>query len=255
MLDDGRLVAAAARAAAYVLQAHWVDGRLRRTSLGGRVSAAPGLADDYGNLIEGLTQLYQADSDSRWLAHALELADVATALFRGTANDDTVVWRETPADGERLYLRPATGGDNAEPGGLSALAGGLLTLGALTGRTVLRNHANELIVANGALAQASPRFAGWTLAVAEAALAGPVQVAVIGGDSEAQALRAAVARHPAPGAVLAWSPGAVPDDCPAALLHGRGLIEGRSAAYVCRDFTCRLPVGEVTALQEQLTGG
>jgi uncharacterized protein YyaL (SSP411 family) len=36
------------------------------------------------------------------------------------------------------------------------------------------------------------------------------------------------------------------------LLDGRAPVDGRPAAYVCRDFTCRLPVTEVGPLQEQI---
>ncbi len=44
-------------------------------------------------------------------------------------------WFDSPDDGERLVQRPRSGGDNAEPGGLSAIAGALLTSSALTGST------------------------------------------------------------------------------------------------------------------------
>jgi uncharacterized protein YyaL (SSP411 family) len=36
------------------------------------------------------------------------------------------------------------------------------------------------------------------------------------------------------------------------LLHDRGLVRGKPAAYVCRGFACRLPVTEPDALHEQL---
>ncbi len=36
------------------------------------------------------------------------------------------------------------------------------------------------------------------------------------------------------------------------LLAGRGLVKGSPAAYVCRDFTCLVPVTEPAALREAL---
>jgi uncharacterized protein len=36
------------------------------------------------------------------------------------------------------------------------------------------------------------------------------------------------------------------------LLAGRGLVNGSPAAYVCRDFTCLVPVTEPAALREAL---
>ena len=69
----GRGVGPAARAAlsrgrarlraTLLLDLHIVDGRLRRTSRDGRVGDAAGVADDYGNLAEGLLILHQATAD------------------------------------------------------------------------------------------------------------------------------------------------------------------------------------------------
>jgi uncharacterized protein YyaL (SSP411 family) len=39
------------------------------------------------------------------------------------------------------------------------------------------------------------------------------------------------------------------------LLAGRGLVDGRAAAYVCQKFTCKLPVVLPEDLRAELTGG
>jgi uncharacterized protein YyaL (SSP411 family) len=38
------------------------------------------------------------------------------------------------------------------------------------------------------------------------------------------------------------------------LLRGRGRVEGRATAYLCRSFTCQLPTSEKTELARQLEG-
>ena len=38
------------------------------------------------------------------------------------------------------------------------------------------------------------------------------------------------------------------------LLEGRGLVDGRAAAYVCERFTCQAPVTSVAALLAALGG-
>ena len=100
------------------------------------------------------------------------------------------------------------------------------------------------------LARQAPRFAGWTLAVAEALAAGPLQVAVVGPDDDARAALERTARSAAsPGLVVAVGE---PDETGVPLLAGRPLVGGRAAAYVCRGFVCDRPVTSVEELQQSL---
>jgi uncharacterized protein YyaL (SSP411 family) len=92
----------------------------------------------------------------------------------------------------------------------------------------------------------APRSAGHWLAVAEAAVRGPLQVAVATVDSDSALL--AQARRLAPGGAVVVG-GAV-DSVP--LLAGRDRIRGADAAYICRGRVCDLPVTTAGALAEAL---
>ncbi|HEX8972172.1 MAG TPA: hypothetical protein VF825_11490, partial [Oryzihumus sp.] len=92
----------------------------------------------------------------------------------------------------------------------------------------------------------------WTLAAAEAALAGPLQVAVVGEDDHAATLLDVARRSPSPGLVLAAG---APDAPGIPLLADRPLVAGVSAAYVCRGFVCDAPVTDAAALRAALARG
>ncbi|UQX89487.1 thioredoxin domain-containing protein [Jatrophihabitans telluris] len=235
LLKTSRYLHAAQAAADFLLREHVVDGRLRRSSRAGIVGAAAGVAEDYGDLAEGLLSLHQADGTARWLRSAGELLDVALRHF---AHDNGGFF-DTADDAETLFTRPADPSDNAAPGGQSALAGALLTYSALTGSLRHRQAADAAVAAAGELAVNQPRFAGWTLAVAEASLAGPLQVAVVGGDEGAAGLIGLARASTSPGLVLVQGE---PDAPGIPLLADRPRPEGRSAAYVCRGFVCDRPV-------------
>ncbi|HRW20033.1 MAG TPA: thioredoxin domain-containing protein [Dermatophilaceae bacterium] len=248
LLGHPAYVANACTAAELVMTRHLVDGRLRRASRDGVVGSALAVADDHGDLAEGLLALHQATGAARWLAAAGELLD--SALERYAAGDGA--FHDTPDDGERLVARPHSAADNAEPSGQSALAGALLTYGALTGSPRHLAAADAALEVAGSIAEREPRFAGWTLAVAEARLAGPLQVAVVGtGERAAQLLRVARASA-APGLVAVAGE---PDAPGLPLLEGRPLVDGKPAAYVCRGFVCERPITDPERLRVALATG
>jgi uncharacterized protein YyaL (SSP411 family) len=90
----------------------------------------------------------------------------------------------------------------------------------------------------GVLAQKAPRFAGWSLAAAEAMLDGPREVAVVGPAGPARDALAEAA-YGLPGAVVVVADTSRDD---LALLAGRDAVDGRPAAYVCRHHVCAAPV-------------
>ncbi|WP_114906117.1 thioredoxin domain-containing protein [Ornithinimicrobium murale] len=241
LLEEPSWVEVAAGAARLVLDLHVVDGRLRRSSRGGRVGAAEAVAEDYGNLVEGLVTLHAATADTAWLTAAGTLLEDAVRRF----GDGDGVFHDTASDAEPLVLRPRARGDNAEPCGQSALAGALLAHGAAAGSAAHLDLGVRALEPMGVIAQRDPRFAGWALAVAEAALAGPLQVAISEGDGQQELV--SIARQRVGALVVVGRPGQVPP-----LLEGRPGVDGRAAAYVCRGTVCDLPVTTAEQLRELL---
>ena len=244
-LADPSLLELARGCAEFVVGTHLVDGRLRRSSRDGRVGAAAAVADDHGNLAEGLLALHQATGEARWLDAARQLLEVAVNQFGA----DDGGFHDTAADAEPLVLRPRSAADNAEPSGQSAIAGALLTCSALTGDTAMRERAEAALASSGFLAARDPRFAGWALAVAEAAVTGPLQVAVVGDGPDAEELLGVARASSSPGLVLAHGE---PDSPGVPLLADRPLVGGAAAAYVCRGFVCDAPVTDAAALSAAL---
>lgn len=248
-LNEPRWIEAADRAANAILGIHVVDGRLRRSSRHGHVGEAAGVLEDYACFADGLLALHQATADTRWLDEATKFLDIA--LERFTVSDAPGAYHDTADDAETLVQRPSDPGDNASPSGASALAGALVTASVLVGSeraAVYRDAAEQALGRVGQLASKMPRFAGNWLSVAEALVAGPIQVAVVGVDPEAWSqLRATAAQlvHGG-GVVLAGQPDSTP------LLADRPLVEGAAAAYVCHGYVCDRPVTTSDALEAVL---
>jgi uncharacterized protein YyaL (SSP411 family) len=226
---------------------HRADGtvQLRRTSKDGVAGHALGVLEDYGDLAQGLLTLYSATGDRRWVRVAGELLTAVETHFVAAPGQ----FYDTAADAEALVQRPRDPADNAYPSGHSAVAGAMLTFAALTGDLARRDTALAGLSAVVPLMRQAPRFAGWSLAVGEAALDGPREVAIVGheGDQGRSDLVRAHWQTPTAGAVLAVGP---PETAEPAvdLLEHRGLVQGCSAAYVCRQFVCQAPVTDADDL-------
>jgi uncharacterized protein len=248
LLDRPDLVAAAEGVAGLLLRVHRVDGRLRRVSRDGVAGRPGGVLEDYGDVVEGLLALHAVTGDTTWTVAAGELLDVVLDEFFGP---DGV--HDTPADGTDAVLvtRPADPTDNAYPSGASAAAGALLSYAALTGSARHREAAERALAPAGAAGARVPQAFGWALAVAQARVDGPREVAIVGapGDPARAALVTAALRSGAPGLVMSQGE---PDRAGVPLLAGRGPVDGRAAAYVCRNFTCSLPTTDPQTLAAQL---
>ncbi|MGI8681895.1 MAG: thioredoxin domain-containing protein [Mycobacteriales bacterium] len=251
LFEEPAWVAAAEQAADLLRDVHWDGERLRRTSRDGKAGANSGVLEDYADIAEGLLALFSVTGDACRLSGAEALLEVVLEHFA----DGRGGFYDTADDAETLVRRPQDPTDNATPSGPSAAAGALLSYAAYTGSTKHRDAALGALGVVAPVVSRYARFAGWAAAVGEAALAGPVEVAVVGprADPVTRALEQVARRSPSPGAVIAVvDPAVGPAGVP--LLEGRPLVDGRPAAYVCRNFACARPVTEPAGLR-QLVGG
>ena len=246
-LQDSQLLDAAGRCAEAVVSLHLVDGRLRRASLGGRVGESAAILEDHAMLATGLAALYQLTGEQRWLENTTVLIDLALRHFADL--DRPGHWFDTADDAEALMVRPADPMDGATPSGASSIAEALVSAAHLVDADRAPHYAEaaaQTLLAHTPLLARAPRSGGHWLAVAEAAVRGPLQIAVATGDPDSALL--AAARRMAPGGTIVVG-GAV-DSMP--LLEGRDRIGGADAAYVCRGRVCDLPVTGEAELAEAL---
>jgi uncharacterized protein len=246
------LIETAHVAATLLAEVHLRGDRLMRTSRGGYAGDTDGILEDYACVAEGFLVLSGVTGEARWLTLAGRLLDTALDAF----GDGTGGFYDTAADGESLIFRPVDAADNATPSGTFAMSGALLSHAALTGSPRHREAAEAGLGVLPAIAARFPLAAGAGLAVAEAWLAGPAEIAVVGyeDDERTGVLHQTALLAAPPGAVLALGDGDPKAQETAPLLVGRRQVDGAPAAYVCRGFTCRAPVTTPEELRELLAG-
>nr|MCW2728780.1 N-acylglucosamine 2-epimerase [Aeromicrobium sp.] len=240
LLDEPDFTAAAVAAAQLLVDVHGIDGDFVRTSRDGVAGSNTAVLEDHGTVAESFVSVLGVTGDATWLDRARLLLDRVVDHFA----DPEGGFFDTADDAEALVVRPKDASDNAYPSGTSAAVHALIAFAAITGEHGYRAAAESGITSAATIATGAPRFAGWTLAAAEAVLAGPLEIAVVGRPEERVDLHRAALSLASPGAVVvAGEVGlAIP------LFEQRELVDGRASAYVCEGFVCRRPVTTVDEL-------
>ncbi|MGZ5369198.1 MAG: thioredoxin domain-containing protein, partial [Aeromicrobium sp.] len=199
LLDVPGFTAAAVRAAELLATLHTTaDGRLIRTSREGKASANVGVLEDYGCVAEAYLAVLGVTGDAVWLDRARTLLDQVLEHFA----DPEGGFFDTSGDAESLVMRPKDVSDNASPSGASAVTAAFVGLAAVTGESAYLDAAGSGLASSGEVARQVPRFAGWSLASAEALQAGPLEVAIVGPADQRGELHRAALRGAGGGAVV-----------------------------------------------------
>ncbi|HET7036610.1 MAG TPA: thioredoxin domain-containing protein [Thermomicrobiaceae bacterium] len=245
------LIAAAERNARFMREALLVEGRLLHVWKDG-VSRVGGFLEDYANLLSGLIALYEATFDAEWIRWARRLATRMVDEFWDTERGG---FFDTAASDQPLIVRPKEVFDSAVPSGNSEAAEALLRLALLLNDEDLRRRAVVILEQHGQRAARQPTGFGRLLTAYDFALAPTREIALAGdpADRRTTALLDALRRHYRPWQVVALHhPGDETEAAVIPLLEAREPIDGQPAAYVCQNYTCRLPVTSPEALAEEL---
>ncbi len=168
------------------------DGRLLRTSRGGRAKLA-GYLEDYAFLIRALIQVHAASGDPKRLAQARDLAD---RMIRDFADPEAGGFFYTSNDHESLLVRFKDPFDNAVPGANSVAIRALVGLARATG------EARYLDEAGRALRAFAP-------SLAKRPDGSPLMLLALGEYLDARPEAAGPSSPAAPPAPLPGAPGAV----------------------------------------------
>tara|TARA_B100000029_G_scaffold513932_1_gene614988 strand:- start:426 stop:1925 length:1500 start_codon:yes stop_codon:yes gene_type:complete len=156
VLQDDRYVAAAQRAAEFVLaKLRTPTGRLLRTYGQGKAQLNAYL-DDYAFLIDGLIGVYLASGEERWLQIADSLMQGQLAHFWDADNGGFFF---TSDDHESLLARGKNPADSARPSGNSVSAQNLVFLGEQLGNSDYLAKAKATIQAVSGVLDGSPDVA------------------------------------------------------------------------------------------------
>ncbi len=251
VLDDPRYLEIAARAARFLRGNLYDSSRelLYRNYREGR-SDIEGFADDYAFVIQGLLDLYEASFNIEWLKFAIQLQETQDRLFIDEKNGG---YFSTSGKDESVFLRMKDDNDGAEPAAGSIAALNLLRLSQFRDDKQTVERAKKTIDAFATtlshFASAMPQM----LVALDYSLTKPRQIVIAGKKDapETKALLREVHRHFLPKTILVLADGAEGQKFLGEkneAIRAMSIVDGKSAAYVCENFTCKAPVTDPTKL-------
>ncbi|GAB2468282.1 thioredoxin domain-containing protein [Conyzicola lurida] len=262
-LDRPEWVAAARRAADYLLENHVLPDRLVRASIDGTVSAARATLEDYGMFAGALLELALATGEARYAVEGRALIDAALTSVAelveapgpstGSGTAFTVPGGADPvlaAHGLALASDPSEG---AYPSGISAMAAAAQRLYSLTADPRYLAAATDAMAGFAPLAVQRPIAFGAALGVMSALGAESSQLVVVTGTrshdgEDVASVARAWQRSGAVVGVVTAEQALVFADAGFELFEGRVSRDGLATAYLCRDFVCALPVTDAASL-------
>ena len=246
LADEAYLAAAITCAEHLLADLRSPAGRLLRCRTAGR-AVIPAMLEDHAMLLAALTDLYEATFDERWFTAAIELEQTTWDLF---GDSEGCGYFTTATDGEQLAARRKDIDDQPIPSGNATMALALLRLHGLSGNSSHADRAEGVLRLLAPVAERAPLACGRLLRALLISARGLDEVAIVGAN--ATDLIAEYRSRLRPTSVIASAP--ITQGSAVPLLSGREAIDGVAAAYVCRNFACRLPVTTTDDLSVELRG-
>lgn len=245
----------AAQAAADFIHSHLYDKKtnmLKRRYRDGEANIDGNLGD-YAFLVDGLLELYQVVHLPKYLQWAVALTEKQIVLF---GDEDQSGFYDSVAD-PSVVVRMKGDYDGAEPAANSVLVSNLLILADVVNRPEWRELASLTIEAFSSRINSYPPALPQMLIGYERAAAKPRQV-VIAGEPDFKGTREMLKitnLHYDPDRVILLADNGTNQKYLGEKLSFIANIDvdpGKAVAFICENFTCRLPVEDVALLPSAL---
>jgi len=240
----------AKKAAEFILNNLMHGNRLLRTYKDGQ-SKLNGYLEDYAFFVEGLLSLHETTLNPIWLKQAINLSESMIDLFW---DNKTKQFFDTSLDHEKLVVRPRDIADNAIPSGASVACKVLLKIAVYLDDDRIRDITRLSIKSATTLMTKAPIAAGEWLNCVEFYIDTPKEIVITGdfNDKNTTNLLSEIYRNFIPNKViLGINSETILDDLP--LADSKDMLNEKPTAYICKNYTCGLPVNKPSDLSKQLT--
>ena len=251
---DRQIYTEKAKAAAdFIISEMIIDGLLRHSWLEGP-SQAPSTIEDYAYFTYGLLELYQATFNLRYLKLARQLQQKANELFWDKENGG---FDFIPQQNEPVVHRLKESSDAPLPSGNSVALHNLMRLSKLTSNSGFADMGQAIVDFFAQNIEHNPDFHAFLLYSAYLIYSGTNEVVLCGQSAANDTLEMIkqINKRYLPHATIIFKPSEQDSrelDKITGFTEKYTGFEGKATAYVCSDFSCKLPTTETGKMLELL---
>ncbi len=199
--------------------------------------------EDHAYLMQGLIDLYEISYDYKWIKFAKKLVNIAINLF----SDETGNLYLSPEEQDDLFMRPKDFSDGALPAPGSILIQSMIKLADITGDKNLQEYINKFIQALASPMIQMPTGMISAISSYNDLISDKIEIILVGQINREEFLDLIYNSYIANSILVVSDRGDENID----LLEGRQ-SNGKTTAYICKNFTCSLPANSPEELKKQL---
>ncbi len=244
---------AAEKAADFILNKMMTkDGRLIHRYRDGEAALAAN-ADDYSFMIAALIDLYETGFNIKYLQAALKLNEDFIKFFWDNNKGGFFF---TPVDGEELIVRQKEMYDGAVPSANSIAVLNLLRISRITGEISYEEKANRILRVFSRAINASPAAFSQALTAYDFAAGSSKEIVIVGNpeDEKTKQLILKIREKFIPNKIVLLKNPDKKNELEniAPYTKSFSALNSKASVYVCKNFTCSLPVNNSDDLEKLL---
>jgi len=238
----------AIKAVDFIQQNLMINGRLLRTYKD-KEAKFNGYLEDYSYFINGLLDLFEVEPNIKYLENAISLANT---LIKQFWDEKTASFYFTSNDHESLIIRPKNNYDLSMPSGNSVASGILLRLYHLVHEKQFLTITTKILENQAQLAAENPFGFGYLLNIIYLFLQKPTEITIL--DSRDEEISNSLEQKFLPESIMIKIRNRNQLDLLSnyKFFSGKIFDENKATVYVCKNFTCSLPLEKLEEIEEYL---
>ncbi len=254
ILQNPDYVQRAIKATKFILNNHYIDGRLFR-SFKDKMVKHNAYLNDYAFLIGGLLDLYEVTNDIQWIKQAIELDSVLALHYEDKKNGGFFM---TSDDHEKLLAREKPAYDGAEPAGNSVQILNLLRLGEFTSKSAYMMRAINALKSFSTRIIRNPTSLSKMLLAVDFFYDNAKEIVIVTTENNKQGAVPFLdefVHHFIPNRIISVMSEGEDLNKQSKIItiaEGKVAIKGKATAYVCTMGACELPTSNLKEFVRQL---